>query len=147
MKKRIGKIISEQDPFNVGITLQVVSKVIVIDDNDNIENLTYLKGEWKELPSGIGKGNVWNGTEFISAQPYASWTFDNTNKIWNPPVTKPDNPSTTVTETIDGVEETYQKDTYKMWWVESNSRWEAIKLSDNQNYYWNPDNSTWNLIS
>ena len=34
-----------------------------------------------------------------------------------------------------------------MWWVESNSRWEAIKLSDNQNYYWNPDNSTWNLIS
>jgi len=145
--KKIGKIISEQDPFNVGITLQVVSKVIVIDDNDNIENLTYLEGEWKELPSGIGKGSVWNGTEFISAQPYASWTFDNTNKIWNPPVTKPDNPSTTVTETVDGVEETYQKDTYKMWWVESNSRWEAIKISDNQNYYWNPDNSTWNLIS
>jgi len=144
--KKIGKIISEQDPFNVGITLQVVSKVIVIDDNDNIENLTYLEGEWKELPSGIGKGSVWNGTEFISAQPYASWTFDNTNKIWNPPVTKPDNPSTTVTETVDGVEETYQKDTYKMWWVESNSRWEAIKISDNQNYYWNPDNSTWNLI-
>jgi len=144
--KKIGKIISEQDPFNVGITLQVVSKVIVIDDNDNIENLTYLEGEWKELPSGIGKGSVWNGTEFISAQPYASWTFDNTNKIWNPPVTKPDNPSTTVTETVDGVEETYQKDTYKMWWVESNSRWEAIKISDNQNYYWNPENSTWNLI-
>jgi hypothetical protein len=147
MKKKIGKIISEQDPFNVGVTLQVVSEVIVIDANDNIENLTYLKGEWKELPSNKGKGSVWNGTEFINPQPYASWTFDNTNKIWNPPVTKPDNPSTTVTETVDGVEETHQKDTYKMWWVESNLRWEAIKISDNQNYYWNPDNSTWNLIS
>jgi hypothetical protein len=147
MKKKIGKIISEQDPFNVGVTLQVVSEVIIIDDNDDIENLTYLKGEWKELPSNIGKGYVWNGTEFISPQPYASWTFDNTNKIWNSPVIKPDNPSTTVTETVDGVEETHQKDTYKMWWVESNSRWEALKLSDNQNYYWNPDNSTWNLIS
>lgn len=145
--KRIGKLISEQDPFNVGVTLQVVSEVIVIDDNDNIENLPYINGQWKELPSGIGKGSVWNGTEFISAQPYASWTFDNTNKIWNPPVTKPDNPSTTVTETVDGVEETLQKDTYKMWWVESNLRWEAIKISDNQSYYWNPDNSTWNLIS
>ena len=143
--KRIGKIISEQDPFNVGVTLQVVSKVIVIDDNDDINNLT-LEGEWKELPSGKGKGSVWNGTEFISAQPYASWTFDNTNKIWNPPTAQPDNPYTTETITVDGVEETYQKDTYKMFWVESNLRWEAIKISDNQNYYWDSDNSTWNLI-
>jgi len=146
--KKIGKIISEQDPFNVGVTLQVVSEVIVIDDNDNVENLSNLKGEWKELTPDKGKGSVWNGTEFINPQPYASWIFDNTNNTWNPPVTKPDNPYTIVTETDDdGVEDNIQKDTYKMWWVESNSRWEAIKLSDNQSYYWNPDNSTWNLIS
>ena len=33
-------------------------------------------------------------------------------------------------------------------WIDANGdKTEAIKLSDHQNYYWNPDNSTWNLIS
>ena len=59
---------------------------------------------------------------------------------------KPNNPYTEETGIIDGKNYTTQKDTYKIFWNETNSRWEGLKLSDNNNYYWNPNNFTWVLL-
>ena len=147
--KRIGKIISKQDPFNVGVTLKVVSDIIIIDDNiqDPSKYCSNLKGgEWKELKSNECEGSIWTGTKFIPAQPYASWTFNDTDNAWIAPVLKPNNPYTEETGIIDGKNYTTQKDTYKIFWNETNSRWEGLKLSDNNNYYWNPNNFTWVLL-
>ena len=153
--KKIGKIINKQDPFNVGQKIKVISSVIVIDEN--IEDVSqyclnlYKSGEWQEIIGNFGIGNVWTGTKFIPQQQYASWTFDDTNNIWVAPIEKPISPVFTITETtIDAenneVEESWEVDIYKIYWNESNLRWQGYNAQDNNTYYWNPDSSTWNLI-
>ena len=148
--KKAGKIIYKQDPFNVGQKIQVVSEVIVIDKN--IEDVSqyclnlYKGGKWQEITGNFGKGSVWTGTKFIPQQQYASWTFDDTNNIWVAPIEKPISLTFTVTETIDEVEESWEADIYKIFWDESNLRWQGFNAQDNNTYYWNSDSSTWNLI-
>ena len=148
--KKIGKIINKQDPFNVGQKIKVISSVIVIDEN--IEDVSqyclnlYKGGEWQEIIGNFGKGSVWTGTKFIPQQQYASWTFDDTNNIWVAPIEKPISPTFTMTQTINEVEETWELDIYKIFWNESNLRWQGFNAQDNNTYYWNSDSSTWNLI-
>mgnify|MGYP003668816627 FL=1 len=148
--KKIGKIINKQDPFNVGQKIKVISSVIVIDEN--IEDVSqyclnlYKSGEWQEIIGNFGIGNVWTGTKFIPQQQYASWTFDDTNNIWVAPIEKPISPTFTMTQTINEVEESWEVDIYKIYWNESNLRWQGYNAQDNNTYYWNPDSSTWNLI-
>jgi len=154
--KKAGKLELQQDPFNVGQQIKVVVDAIVVDANiadiqSFCENLKG-EGEWKELPEGHGLNSVWTGTKFIKKQPFASWTYDDVNDVWAAPITKPENTTFTVQHVnVDenGNETPYDTtvDTYWMTWNETDQRWEGLNRQDNNNYYWNPDNSTWNLIS
>jgi hypothetical protein len=74
---------------------------------------------------------------FIAPQPYANWTLNETSCLWEAPVAMPS------TNNVDSEIQAYPSD-----WNETNQRWEAPKVGDNSvRYYWNPSDSSWNLIS
>jgi len=86
-----------------------VAQVIVVHNNDAPDEATGqafiaslgLGGEWVQTSYNnnpiegasrkkyAGIGDSWNGTVFISPQPYPSWTLDE-NHDWQPPTPKPD---------------------------------------------------------
>mgnify|MGYP003146549268 CR=1 FL=1 len=147
MSKKAARIEKEQDPFNVGQIRWVCVNVIVIEDSiDDVHNYCNntlkLGGTWKDGTNGGGKGSVWleSKNKFIAPQPYASWSLNNSTDIWEAPITKPANPTFSHTE---GEE----VDTYLMTWNETDQRWEGLNRENNNNYYWNPTDSSWNLIT
>ena len=74
---------------------------------------------------------------FIAPQPYESWTLNETSCLWEAPIARPS------TNIVDPETEAYPSE-----WNESNQRWEAPELdSTSIIYYWNPSDSSWNLIS
>jgi len=68
---------------------------------------------------------------FVSKKPYNSWSLDS-NYDWQPPVIKPTfGPENIEFHTIE--------------WNEQNLRWQCY-CGNNIVYYWNSDNSSWNII-
>lgn len=69
---------------------------LLVFDSPTQELLLYFKNEYKVdalLPAtekAVIDG-IWDGTDFITPQPYPSWTLD-FEKNWQPPVPKPDTP-------------------------------------------------------
>lgn len=62
-------------------------------DGEILENVRQMLGAKQTIcccTFGLGGvGDTWTGTEFQSPQPYPSWIWDSTNKIWSAPVAKP----------------------------------------------------------
>ena len=141
--KKAGRLESQQDLFNVGQQLLVVTNAIALDDSvtDVSRHVIDIKisGTWKELTEG-GIGWSWNESKnkFLGPQPFASWSL-NASDIWEAPIAEPAN--TTFTQ------DDYTIDTYWMTWNETDQRWEGLNREDNNNYYWTPTDSTWNLIT
>ena len=139
--KYAAKLELKQDLFNVGQQNKVITEIITVDPStENISVFCEKRkgGEWKELSKKMPLNSVWNGTKFILSQPHASWSLDEETGDWNAPVSKPSNPTFQQND--------FPVDTYWITWNETDQRWEGQNKQDNQNYYWNPDNSSWNLI-
>ena len=150
-KKRGAKLESQQDPFNVGQQLLVVTDTITIEEavNDVTEHRRRslkLPGTWKEIPEG-GIGWNWNESKnkFLPPQPFASWSL-NASDVWEAPISQPANSTFTHTEGVGEEAVSWEIDTYLMTWNETDQRWEGLSREDNNNYYWNPSDSSWNLI-
>jgi hypothetical protein len=81
---------------------------------------------------------------FIAPKPFDSWTLNETTCLWEAPVAMPS------TNNVDSEIRAYPSE-----WNEADQRWEAPKSIDSGpetsdysiKYYWNPTNSSWNLIS
>ena len=139
--KYAAKLELKQDLFNVGQQNKVITEIITVDPStENISVFCEKRkgGEWKELSKKMPLNSVWNGTKFILSQHHASWSLDEETGDWNAPVSKPSNPTFQQND--------FPVDTYWITWNETDQRWEGQNKQDNQNYYWNPDNSSWNLI-
>jgi len=87
----------------------IVQQVIVVSNDDAPNEATGqaflasigLVGEWVQTSYNnnpiegasrgkyAGIGDTWNGTAFISTQPFPSWTL-NENHYWQPPTPKPE---------------------------------------------------------
>jgi len=78
--------------------------------------------------NGALVGGEWDEANqvFWDSQPYPSWTKDTSNYSWRSPV---DFPS--------------EADGYSIVWNEPDQRWDSIKFSDDSEWYWNPNTSTW----
>jgi hypothetical protein len=149
--KKAGRLELQQDPFNVGQNLLVVTNAIALDDSvtDVPSHVISIRisGTWKELIEG-GIGWFWDEAKnkFIPPQPFASWSL-NASDVWEAPIAEPANTTFTHTEGVGEEAVSWEIDTYLMTWNETDQRWEGINREDNNNYYWNPSNSTWNLIT
>jgi hypothetical protein len=149
--KRAGRLESQQDPFNVGQQLLVVNNAIALDDSvtDVSRHVIDIKisGTWKELTEG-GIGWSWNESKnkFLAPQPFASWSL-NASDVWEAPIAKPANTTFTHTEGEGEEAVSWEIDTYLMTWNETDQRWEGLNRENNNSYYWNPTDSTWNLIT
>ena len=62
------------------------------------------------------------------------------------PIAEPANTTFTHTEGEGEEAVSWEIDTYLMTWNETDQRWEGLSREDNNNYYWNPSDSSWNLI-
>ena len=150
--KKAGRLELQQDPFNVGQNLLVVTNAIALENAvndvpDHCARNLKLPGTYKELTEG-GIGWSWNEAKnkFIPPQPFASWSL-NASDVWEAPIAEPANTTFTHTEGVGEEAESWEIDTYLMTWNETDQRWEGINRENNNNYYWNPSNSTWNLIT
>ena len=146
--KKVGKVVSQQDPFNVGVQLKVCSEIYLIDDMDIQNHCVKLfgEGEYKELIGVQAIGAVWkeDKNKFVSMQPFQSWTWDDVNDVWVPPVAKPNTIGNPTFVTSEGIEQDVYSNVPN--WNESEQRWENLNREDNNNYYWNPSNNSWTLI-
>ena len=57
--------------------------------SENEKNTDYLYVSFNQ-GEHIGIGAVWDGTKFIPAKPYKTWTYDAESNSWQPPVPKPE---------------------------------------------------------
>ena len=126
----------------------VVKRVIVISNDDVNANggdqhanaETFVAnlvgdGTWKQTSYNnnfrkqyAGIGFVYNASKnkFLSPQPYASWSLDGSDD-WQAPVTYPAG----------------DQSAYRITWDEDNTRWVAVKRSDDSNHRWDADNEEW----
>ena len=171
----IKKYFAKLDENNVVITVEAVNLEETATENDGISFLKNLYNEpnavWKMTDKHTkanthnnggtpfrgnyaSKGGSWdeNNNVFWPSKPLDSHIKDLSNYTWKPPV---EYPSITTDE---------QNYSYFIFWNEENLRWHAFLynvvnpdynengpdtrpyLNSEATYYWNPDNSTWNLI-
>ena len=126
----------------------VVKRVIVISNDDVNANggdqhanaETFVAnlvgdGTWKQTSYNnnfrkqyAGIGFVYNASKnkFLNPQPYASWSLDGSDD-WQAPVTSPAG----------------DQSAYRITWDEDNTRWVAVKRSDDSNHRWDADNEEW----
>ena len=92
---------------------------------------TSYNNNFRKQFAGTGFTYNKNADVFISPKPYNSWSLDN-NYDWQAPVQKPlSGPENIEFNTIE--------------WNEQNLRWQCY-CGNNIVYYWNPNNSSWNII-
>ena len=126
----------------------VVKRVIVISNDDVNANggdqhanaETFVAnlvgdGTWKQTSYNnnfrkqyAGIGFVYNASKnkFLNPQPYGSWSLDGSDD-WQAPVTYPAG----------------DQSAYRITWDEDNTRWVAVKRSDDSNHRWDADNEEW----
>ena len=140
---------SKTDPTGfTSDTHLVVKRVIVISNDDVNANggdqhanaETFVAnlvgdGTWKQTSYNnnfrkqyAGIGFVYNASKnkFLNPQPYASWSLDGSDD-WQAPVTYPAG----------------DQSAYRITWDEDNTRWVAVKRSDDSNHRWDADNEEW----
>lgn len=98
---------AELDENNIVKRVVVVNNDVLLDDNGNeseikgIEFLTslYGSGTWKQTSYNktfrggyAGPGKIYNPIRdvFMSPRPFPSWTYDEENNTWKPPIPHPD---------------------------------------------------------
>ena len=91
-------------------------------------NNTQTKGQTPFRGNSAMVGGEWDEANqvFWHVAPFPSWTKDMSNYSWNPPVAFPSD-----------------SDGYSILWNEPDLRWDGIKFSDESEWYWDPDTSTW----
>jgi len=139
----------------------IVKRVIVVGndvptangplgENDmHVDGETYCKklfgGNWKQTSyhgnfrgTYAGKGFSFDVSKnkFIPPQPYPSWSL-NAQDRWEAPISRP---------SIQSYNDNGVDTPYTISWSEENLRWEGID-NNQQNNYWDPNTSTWILIS
>lgn len=73
------------------VNKNIVEQILVVSD-DIKDPKKWLKqrfgGEWIQLFQGAGIGHTYDqkNNRFIAPQPDPSWTFDETEGVWLPPV-------------------------------------------------------------
>tara|TARA_R110000744_G_scaffold4901_2_gene17405 strand:- start:4403 stop:4870 length:468 start_codon:yes stop_codon:yes gene_type:complete len=144
----------------------IVTKVVVIgnavetadgplgDNDKHVDGETYCRmlmgpGKYKQTSynnnfrgryAGIGFKYDEAKDEFISPQPFASWTLDSNNE-WQPPVAMPSRQYT------DGEGNTAYYSIPQ--WQEDNQRWVAHVSNEDAEpteYFWNTSTSSWESI-
>lgn len=98
-------------------------------------------GEWKQTSYNnkfrkryAGRGMVYDpdNNVFYAQQPFASWTLNTTEWVWDPPIARP---SITTKETEDGTRD------YLIQWNEANQSW--LGYLGEEEFEWDPTNSEW----
>ena len=137
---------SKTDPTGFTSDTHLVVKRVVVVGNDCVPSDEHVDGEtwcvnffgggtWKQTSYNnnfrkqyAGIGYVYNESKnkFLSVQPYASWSLDDSDD-WQAPVTYPNS----------GEED------YKISWDEDNTRWIGTKISDDSKHRWNADTKAW----
>lgn len=114
----------------------ITESQIATHENVDVSKVKRYSDDGTYLNRGIARpGDTWitSGSYFKEPQPYASWTWNETNREWDPPITEP------VSQTA-----------YTYWWEEDNSRWVGYVIADNNpsvTYSWDDSTSTWSLIT
>lgn len=88
--------------------------------------------------AGIGYSYDPVKDRFTEPQPYASWTKDEVNNTWVPPI---DYPTTRLYIDSLGNEDYYQAPS----WDEENQQWVSFDHEENK-VVWNSSTSTWNSV-
>ena len=123
----------------------IVFRVCVVD-NTNVPSDKHIDGEtwctnfwggaWKQTSynnsfrkSYAAVGDTYDAAKdkFIKETPFPSWVL-NGEDDWVAPVTKPSE---------------LQADGYDMEWIESDTRFEGTKKSDDSKHRWDPSDSAW----
>ena len=86
-----------------------------------------------------GKGSIYDPVNdvFHGQQPYASWTLNTTEWVWEAPVVAP---------TMDQSQYTHSDGnpaTYRVEWSEANQQWIGFG-EENSQHVWDPETSSWN---
>ena len=71
-------------------------RTVAVLDGNTVTNVIVVPADWAVGPNEVeysdampaGIGWEWDGTGFISPQPYSSWVL--TNYVWESPVAMPD---------------------------------------------------------
>jgi len=105
-------------------------------------------GEWKQTSYNhsfrnryAGRGSVYDAVNdvFYSQQPFASWTLNTENWIWEAPVVMPTMEQRQYTHS-DG-----NPATYRIEWSEANQKWIGFGEEGAQ-FEWNPDTTSWSAV-
>jgi|TARA_B100000073_G_C23670543_1_gene548424 hypothetical protein len=129
---------------------KVVINILECDDDETYKTIsTKTKSDCVEADKGVAKGYTWQpeNNRFIGRQPYDDWTLNDETGKWECPVAEPSSSNYTDSEGV-----TTDLKPWLLDWNPDLNRWECMSpsLSEEQipsNFYWNPSNSTWNLIS
>ena len=137
---------SKTDPTGFTSDTHLVVKRVVVVGNDCVPSDEHVDGEtwcvnffgggtWKQTSYNhnfrkqyAGIGYVYNESKnkFLTPQPYASWSLDDSDD-WQAPVTYPDKDASD----------------YMISWDEDNTRWLGTKRSDDSKHRWNADTKAW----
>lgn len=128
----------------------LVINVLKCDDTETVDSLLKKGLNCVEATSGVQKGDTWQpeNNRFISVQPYDNWTLNNETGKWEAPVAEP------TSIYVDSNNNSIELKPWVLEWNDSLQRWECLTASINSTeteknsskLYWNPDNSTWNII-
>jgi hypothetical protein len=128
----------------------LVINVLKCDDTETVDSLLKKGLNCVEATSGVQKGDTWQSenNRFINAQPYDNWTLNNETGKWEAPVAEP------TSIYVDSNNNSIELKPWFLDWNDSLQRWECFTANINSTeteknsskLYWNPDNSTWNII-
>ena len=128
----------------------LVINVLKCDDTETVDSLLKTGLHCVEATSGVQKGDTWQSenNRFINAQPYDNWTLNNETGKWEAPVAEP------TSIYVDSNNNSIELKPWFLDWNDSLQRWECFTANINSTeteknsskLYWNPDNSTWNII-
>ena len=141
---------SKIDPTGFTADTHLVVKRVIVVDNAHVESDEHVSGDnwcstffgggiWKQTSYNrnfrkkyAGIGNIYDAAKnkFLTQQPFASWSLDASDN-WEAPVTHPEK-----------ADEQHVVD-YAISWDEANTKWTAIKKSDESNWNWDASGLTW----
>jgi len=117
-------------------------------DGESYCKKLFKGGEWKQTSYNnnfrnrfAGRGSVYDAENdvFYSQQPFASWTLNTENWIWEAPVVMPTMEQRQYTHS-DG-----NPATYRIEWSEANQKWIGFGEEGAQ-FEWNPDTTSWSAV-
>jgi hypothetical protein len=108
---------------------------------------TSYNGNMRVRYAGVGMSYDALNNVFITEQPFPSWTLNETTWDWDSPVPYPTDGNQYVWDE-DSLSWVKPPSPFPSWtWNESEWIWEAPIPKPGDNYMWNEDTQTWDLIS